>query len=173
MDAVAVSMTNGMTVRPLRFREVLADAAAFGFFQGLMPLIGYFAGATFAEYMETFGHWVALGLLGFIGGKMIWDSWKEEKTQSCCTVKMTFRLIFLQAVATSIDALAVGVSLAALRISIWLPVLMIALTTFCCSFTAVLIGKKCGDLFRSKSGFLGGGILILIGLKIFLDGILG
>ena len=173
MDAVAVSMTNGMTIRPMRVRETLADAVAFGFFQGLMPVIGYFAGAVFAAQMAKISHWIALLLLGFLGIKMLWDTCRKEEEAGCGGSRLTWRLLFAQAVATSIDALAVGVSFAALQVNIWGAAALIAATTFVCSLAAVLAGKKCGTLFSKKAGVLGGCILIAIGVKIFIDGLLG
>lgn len=172
MDAVAVSMTNGMTIKKMGLKETLADAAAFGIFQGLMPLIGFFAGSVFAEQMSRIDHWIALMLLGFIGAKMLWDSLKKDDEIFCIDRKLTLRLLLVQAVATSIDALAVGVSFAAMRIHIFLAVSVIAAITFVCSFAAVFIGKRFGDFLGKKAGIFGGCILILIGLKIFLDGVL-
>lgn len=172
MDAVAVSMTNGMTIKKMGVKGALADAAAFGIFQGLMPLIGFFAGSVFAEQMSRIDHWIALILLGFIGAKMLWDSLKKEDEIFCIDRKLTFRLLLVQAVATSIDALAVGVSFAAMRIQIFFAVSIIAATTFVCSLAAVFIGKRFGDFLGKKAGILGGCILILIGLKIFLDHVL-
>ena len=173
MDAVAVSMTNGMTIKSIRIKEIFADAVAFGVFQGLMPVIGYFAGAAFAEQMAKISHWIALALLGFLGAKMLWDSFRKEEAEECGGCRLTWRVLFAQAVATSIDALAVGVSFAALQVNIWSSAAIIAVITFVCSLIAVLIGKKCGDLFRKKAGIFGGCILILIGIKIFMDGMFG
>lgn len=172
MDAVAVSMTNGMTIKNMRWKGALADAAAFGIFQGIMPLLGFFAGSVFANYMEKIDHWIALILLGIIGVKMIIDAVKQDDEIVSLSRKLTFRLLFVQAVATSIDALAVGVSFAAMRTDIFTASSIIALTTFICSLAAVFVGKKCGDFLGKKAGFLGGIILIGIGVKIFLDGIL-
>jgi len=172
MDAAAVSMTNGMTIRPMRIREILAVSFAFGLFQGLMPLIGFFVGSVFAEYMSAIDHWIAFVLLAFIGIKMLWGTIKKSDDYIGCYAVVTFRLLIVQAIATSIDALAVGVSFAALNADIWLSVSVIAVTTFICSFLAVLLGKKCGDLFNKKAEILGGCILILIGIKIFIDGLM-
>ncbi len=171
MDASAVSMTNGMTMKPMRLKGTLATALAFGLFQGIMPLIGYFAGSAFAGYMAAVDHWIALILLGFIGGKMLWDALKKEEEVTPAARQLTFKLLLLQAIATSIDALAVGVSFAAMNVNIFVAVSLIAIITFCCSAISVFIGKKCGDLLNQKAEIFGGCILILIGLKIFLDGI--
>lgn len=172
MDAAAVSMTNGMTVRPLRAKESLANAAAFGLFQGLMPLLGFFAGSVFAEYMAQLDHWIALLLLGFIGVRMLREALQKKNDGEVRCTKMTARMLLLQAIATSIDALAVGVSFAALQVNIRLAVSVIAATTFVCCLIAVWVGKKCGNLLNKKAGICGGCILILIGLKIFIDGML-
>lgn len=171
MDASAVSMTNGMTMKPMKLKGTLATAFAFGLFQGVMPLIGYFAGSVFAEYMAAIDHWIALILLGFIGGKMLWDALKKEDEVVPAAHKLTLKLLLVQAIATSIDALAVGVSFAAMNVNIFIAVSIIAAVTFICSIIAVLIGKKCGDFLNQKAEIFGGCILILIGLKIFLDGI--
>ena len=171
MDASAVSMTNGMTMKPMKLKGTLATAFAFGLFQGVMPLIGYFAGSVFAGYMAAVDHWIALILLGFIGGKMLWDALKKEEEIVPVARKLTFKLLLVQAIATSIDALAVGVSFAAMNVNIFIAVSIIAAITFACSMIAVLIGKKCGDFLNQKAELFGGCILILIGLKIFLDGI--
>lgn len=172
MDAAAVSMTNGMTVRPLRMREILSISAAFGIFQGLMPLLGYFAGSVFADYMSAIDHWIALVLLGFIGAKMLWGALRKQDEDAVCCSRLTLRMLFAQAVATSIDALAVGVSFAAMKVNIWFSVSVIAATTFVCSVAAVLVGKKFGDILNKKAEIFGGCILILIGLKIFIDGMI-
>lgn len=171
MDASAVSMTNGMTMKPMKLKGTLATAFAFGLFQGVMPLIGYFAGSVFAGYMAAVDHWIALILLGFIGGKMLWDALKKEEEIVPVARKLTFKLLLVQAIATSIDALAVGVSFAAMNVNIFIAVSIIAAITFSCSMISVLIGKKCGDFLNQKAELFGGCILILIGLKIFLDGI--
>lgn len=171
MDASAVSMTNGMTMKPMKLKGTLATAFAFGLFQGVMPLIGYFAGSVFAGYMAAIDHWIALILLGFIGGKMLWDAFKKEDEVVPAAHKLTLKLLLVQAIATSIDALAVGVSFAAMNVNIFIAVSIIAALTFICSINAVLVGKKCGDFLNQKAEIFGGCILILIGLKIFLDGI--
>ena len=136
-----------------------------------MPIIGWFAGKQFEAYITSVDHWIALILLGFIGGKMLWDALKKEEEIVPVARKLTFKLLLVQAIATSIDALAVGVSFAAMNVNIFIAVSIIAAITFACSMIAVLIGKKCGDFLNQKAELFGGCILILIGLKIFLDGI--
>ena len=171
MDAFAVSITDGLCYENFHRKEALITSGAFGLFQGIMPLIGYFAGSVFAGYMAAVDHWIALILLGFIGGKMLWDALKKEEEIVPVARKLTFKLLLVQAIATSIDALAVGVSFAAMNVNIFIAVSIIAAITFACSMIAVLIGKKCGDFLNQKAELFGGCILILIGLKIFLDGI--
>ncbi len=168
MDAVAVSMSNGLTIKDLKGRHIAAIAGAFGLFQGLMPLIGYLAGSVFAAYISAIDHWVALILLGFIGGKMIWEALHPEDEHSA-VYRLTPALLLVQAVATSIDALAVGVSFAALDVKILPAVSEIALCTFLLSFIAVLLGKRFGKLLGNKAELLGGVILVGIGLKIFIE----
>lgn len=167
MDAVCVSMSNGMCYKS-KLKQAFLIAFSFGIFQGIMPLIGYFAGSLFSKQISTLDHWIALILLALIGGKMIIDAIKEDDELSC-KQKLTFKLLFMQAVATSIDALAVGISFAALNINIYIASSMIALTTFIFSFISVFIGKKLGTKLNQKAGILGGTILVLIGLKIFIE----
>lgn len=172
MDAVAVSMTNGMCLKQMCVKHAFATAFAFGLFQGIMPLIGYFAGSVFAAKVNAIDHWLALILLGFIGGKMVYEAVTSDEGHTVCKV-LTFRLLLVQAIATSIDALAVGVSFAALTVNIISSVCIIAATTFILSFIAVYIGKKFGDLLKQKAEIVGGIILILIGLKIFVEHMFG
>ena len=168
MDATAVSMTNGMCIRNAGKREAFLIAVAFGGFQGLMPLIGYLTGALFTEYINRIDHWIAFLLLGYIGGKMVLDalSHKEE----CVPLRsLSFRLLLVQSISTSIDAFAVGVSLAALSVPIFASCGVIATITFLFSFVAVFIGKRFGDLLGQKAQLVGGILLIAIGGKIFIQ----
>lgn len=165
MDAAAVSAVSGMSIRGLRGREALSIALAFGLFQGLMPLIGYFAGSAFAGFMEAFAPWVALVLLCAVGGKMIWEAFHEEGE---CIDCFSFRLLLAQAAATSLDALAVGVGFAAIRIQIFWAAGIIAATTFVISLVSVGIGRVFGAALSDKAQVLGGVILILIGIKMVL-----
>lgn len=169
MDAAAVSMSNGMCIRRIRLRHAAATAFAFGVFQGIMPLIGYFAGSLFAEQIGAIDHWLALILLGFIGGKMIYESLTADHESCPVDRRLTFRLLFVQAIATSIDALAVGVSFAALTVNILLASSLIAVTTFVLSFASVYIGKRFGTILNKKAEIVGGLILVLIGVKTFVE----
>lgn len=166
MDACAVSMTNGMCYKP-KFRQTFLIALSFGVFQAFMPFIGYYAGSLLAEQISAFDHWIALILLGCIGGKMIWDGFHHDAE---CPVKpFGAGLLLMQAVATSIDALAVGVSFAAISANIYLAIFLIGITTFVLSLVAVKIGQWIGDKLNAKAEIFGGTILVLIGLKIFIE----
>lgn len=177
MDAFAVSVTNGMSCRMKLLKNALYSGLAFGLAQGLMPLIGYFAGRTFAAVVERYDHWVALIFLGVIGAKMVIEAVKDLRRPDGTVSERGFSLkeLVFQAIATSIDALAVGVSLGVMKVNIALAVSVIAAVTFAFSFSGVFVGKKFGQLFKEKAAILGGVILILIGMRIFLQhtGIIG
>ena len=175
MDAFAVSITNGICYRKDAVRYGALSALFFGLFQGLMPLIGYFAGQTFSNAISGIDHWVALILLGFIGGKMVVESVQELRHPSAqpgCRV-FTVRLMLTQALATSIDALAVGVSFAVMKVHIFQAASVIAAVTFLCCLVGVFLGKKVGTLFSQKAEIFGGIVLICIGVKIFLEHVMG
>jgi putative Mn2+ efflux pump MntP len=147
---------------------MLAIAVCFGVFQGLMPVIGFFVGKAFERYICAFDHWIALVLLGYIGGKMLYDALHEEEASG--EYSLTGKLLLTQGIATSIDALAVGVSFAALpHINIWLSSLLICCTTFAFSLVGVLFGKRMGQRLGSRAQIVGGIILIGIGVKIFVE----
>ncbi len=171
MDAFAVSVTNGLCYKNVKLKWTLAMGLCFGLFQGAMPTIGYFLGSTFADYITALDHYVALTLLGFIGGKMLYDGVKskeEEVKRSDSSINLGILLV--QGVATSIDALAVGVSFAMLpNVNIVTAAGFIALVTFVLSITAVFVGKKFGSLLNNKAQIIGGLILIAIGIKIFIE----
>lgn len=167
MDAACVSMSNGMCYNT-RLKHALGIGAAFGLFQGAMPVIGYLAGSLFSKQIAAFDHWIALILLAFIGGKMLCDAIKGDDNASCSS-RLTLKLLLMQAVATSIDALAVGVSLAAVNANIFAAASIIAISTFLLSVIAVYIGRRLGTRLNKKASIFGGTILILIGLKIFVE----
>ncbi len=173
MDACAVSMSNGLAAHRIRLADALLPAFLFGLFQALMPIIGYFAGSVFAKWVMMYDHWLAFILLGFIGGRMIYEALKHDPAKEELTRSVGFRVILLQAVATSIDALIVGVSLIALEINIFLAALIIALTTFALSFASVYIGHAFGRLFSQKAEIAGGVILIGIGVKTLVSHLMG
>lgn len=168
MDAFAVSITNGMVYSNYTKKDVILAALTFGVFQGVMPIIGFFAGKQFSGLIQNLDHWIALILLGYIGGKMIWDAFHEEESCNGCKV---FRIkdLFMQGIATSIDAMAVGISLTFFEINIFSTALIIGITTLVCCLFGALLGKKVGEMIKTKSLFLGGLILVLIGLKIFIE----
>jgi putative Mn2+ efflux pump MntP len=168
MDAFAVSVTLGLSVQKPRPIEYLIPGIYFGFFQALMPFIGYFAGTRFAGKIQHFDFWIAFALLGFIGGKMIKDSFaKEEETAP----SFHFVKMLVLAVATSIDALAVGITFAFFAINIFIAILIIGLTTFCLSIVGVKIGNLFGARFKSKAELAGGIVLVLLGVKILIEGL--
>lgn len=169
MDAFAVSVTNGLTRKNMNFGWTFGTALCFGLFQGVMPTIGYFLGQTFFRYIQAFDHIIALVLLGFIGGKMLYDAIKCKDDEACSVSRLTFGVLILQGVATSIDALAVGISFAALSVNIVSAAAFITSVTFVCSLAGVLIGKRFGASLNKKAEIIGGIILVGIGLKIFIE----
>jgi len=168
MDAFAVSVTLGLSVKKPNIKEVLIPGIYFGFFQALMPLIGYFAGISFASRIQTLDHWIAFALLGLIGGKMLKDSFSKE-VKNVNENPFQFMKIFLLAIATSIDALAVGVAFSFFEVNIFKTIIIIGLITFCISIGGIKIGNLFGTKFRSKAEFFGGTVLILLGLKILIE----
>ena len=168
MDAFAVSICKGLSLGKIKVKHMLIAGLWFGGFQALMPLIGYFLGSFFADMITKYSHWIAFILLLFIGGNMIKESFDEEENVNA---DMGVKNMFLLAVATSIDALAVGVTFAFLRVQIVPAVSFIGCVTFVCSAIGVKIGSIFGSKYRSKAEFCGGVILILIGLKILLNGL--
>ena len=176
MDAFAVSIGNGLSMKKQNPKAALAIAFSFGLFQALMPTIGYFLGSAFEDIIRQFDHFIALIFLGFIGGKMIFDGIKEliadrkGKAEEIPEFHLSFGKLLIQAVATSIDALIVGVSFAALPdVNIWTAVLLIGVVTFAISLIGVFSGKKFGQLLGSKAEIFGGLILVGIGLKVFIE----
>lgn len=170
MDAFAVSVCGGMNCKKLRIRNALKVGLCFGIFQALMPFIGWFAaGSLFSAYIEKYDNLVALILLGFIGVKMLYDGIFKKDDDECVNINNIGNLLLL-GIATSIDALMVGVTFVSdfKGFEIINPISIIGITTFLISFMGVYLGKKSGDLLGNKSTIAGGVILILIGLKIFL-----
>lgn len=171
MDAFAVAISKGLSMRKINYKAGLIIAFFFGFFQALMPVIGYFAAIHFEKYIVAVDHWIAFGLLSLIGGKAIIGAIKEIRSGE--TVEAEFKLkwgeLVILAIATSIDALAVGISFAFLSVNIWTSVAVIGVTTLILSFIGVLIGNRFGAKLKAKAEIAGGIILILIGLKILLE----
>ena len=168
MDAFAISITLGLSIKKSNIVEVLIPGAYFGFFQALMPLIGYFGGTYFAKKIQHLDHWVAFALLGFIGGKMIKDSFSDDKEHPDEN-PLQFTKMLLLAVATSIDALAVGITYAFFKVNILEAVVITGLITFCISTAGVKAGNIFGAKFKSKAAFIGGAVLVLLGLKILIE----
>ena len=172
MDAFAVSICKGLSVRKVTPKQCLAVGGWFGGFQALMPLIGFFLGTLFAEAIQAIDHWVAFVLLGFIGVNMLKEAFcKEEEGCDCDhNADLSFKTMFVMAIATSIDALAVGISLAmAGNVNIFTAVLLIGLFTCLMSAVGVKVGNVFGSKFEKKAQMAGGVILILLGLKILLE----
>jgi len=168
MDAFAVSIVSGSAYKRLEIKHALRIALFFGGFQALMPLIGSLAGLTVKDYIADYDHWIAFGLLTAVGGKMIYESFKIKAARGNFDPSNILTLLVL-AVATSIDALAVGITLSLIATSIALAVTVIGLVTFALSYLGVFIGKKVGHFFESKIEALGGLTLIAIALKILLQ----
>lgn len=173
MDASAVSMTNGMKFPKMTIKKTLLIAFMFGLFQGLMPMLGYFLGSAFTKFSTQFTPWIALGLLSIIGGKMLYEGIKHNSKDDDEEVEsLTFKVLLIQAIATAIDALSVGVILIDYKIhEMLIAVAIIALVTFIFSLSSVFLGKKFGTLLKSKAEIIGGLILIGIGLEIFISGV--
>jgi putative Mn2+ efflux pump MntP len=166
MDAFAVSIAKGISVQGNRARSAILLATLFGAFQALMPVVGWLAGLGLRDMITEVDHWIAFGLLGFIGAKMIYDSTKSEGVPEK-DVTLSFALVL--AVATSIDALMVGLGFAFLEIPILVPVLIIGAVTFVLSYLGFMFGSRMGTIFGRKIRVLGGIILILIGIRILAE----
>ena len=164
-DAFAVAISSGLAIKHMKVNKALKIALFFGGFQALMPVIGWLIGLSFSSWITPIDHWIAFGLLSFIGGKMIYESLQSEECEKKFNPLDTGTLITLS-VATSIDALAVGIGFAVLKDSIALAVTAIGCITFFLAFAGVFIGHKCGNLFANKIEILGGAILIFIGSRI-------
>ena len=168
MDAFAVSICKGLSVESIKPKHMLKAGLWFGIFQGMMPLLGYLLAGLFAGFIDQYDHWIAFGLLLLIGFNMIREVFgKQEEVNASMDVKT----MLLMAIATSIDALAVGVSFAFLEVQIVPAVLIIGVTTFVFSMAGVKLGSIFGTKYQKKAQFAGGVILILIGLKILLEGL--
>ncbi|HEX2927520.1 MAG TPA: manganese efflux pump MntP family protein [Ruminiclostridium sp.] len=169
MDASAVSISNSLCIKKVNVKHILQMAVTFAVFQGIMPLIGYYAASSFESVINRFDHWIAFILLSIIGGKMLHESLTADGNQDCDLFSLTLKLLILQGIATSIDALAVGVSLSALKVNIFYSITIISTITFICCTVAVLAAKKFGNLLGKRAGIVGGLILIGIGVKIFVQ----
>ena len=171
MDAFAVAVCQGLCMPKLNLRQGGVIALYFGGFQALMPLIGWFLGSQFAGYIQSFDHWVAFVLLALIGGNMVREALSPEEEETSCAVnsKLDHTKLFMMAVATSIDALAIGVAFAFMDVLILPAVSLIGCTTFCLSLVGVVVGNFFGSRYKKRAELTGGTILILLGVKILLE----
>jgi putative Mn2+ efflux pump MntP len=170
MDAFAVSLCKGVKMHRLNHRHALVIALFFGGFQALMPLAGWVVGRQFEKYITSFDHWIAFALLVFVGVKMIIEALKgASEEQDCSNDHLDFNELFMLAIATSIDALAVGISFAFLEVRILPAVILIGITTFLISYVGVAIGNRFGTQFKTKAEIAGGIVLIFIGIKILAE----
>lgn len=166
MDAFAVSIASGAGYKELHIRHTVRIAFFFGAFQAIMPLIGYLAGQASMQYITNYDHWISFAILTFIGGKMAYESFQLEKaTKNPAKIE----ILLVLAIATSIDALAVGFTLSLIKVPVLIAVAIIGVITFILSLIGIYLGKKVGHLFENKIELIGGIILICIGLKILLQ----
>ena len=168
MDAFAVSIVSGSAYKQLEIKHAFRIAFFFGGFQALMPLIGSLAGMSVKQYLANYDHWIAFGLLSAVGGKMIYESFKITPAEEIFNPSNIFVLLVLS-VATSIDALVIGITLSFLQVSIVVAVIVIGLVTFVLSYLGVLLGRKVGHFFENKIEAIGGLILIGLGAKLLFE----
>lgn len=172
MDAFAVAVCHGLSMPKLNLHHGAVIALFFGGFQALMPFLGWLLGSQFAQYIESVDHWVAFGLLALIGGNMIREALSpEDEEESACPAadRLDLKRLFMMAVATSIDALAVGITFAFFSVPIGPAVSIIGVTTFCISLGGVVIGNFFGTRYKQRAELTGGIVLILLGTKILLE----
>ena len=167
MDAFAVAICKGLAMKKITIKKAGIVGLWFGGFQGLMPAIGYILGSRFEQYITSIDHWIAFVLLGIIGGSMIKEALSKEEEEA--NDSLDVKTMFLLALATSIDALAVGVTFAFLKVNIVAAVCFIGCITFVCSMAGVKIGNVFGVKYKAKAELAGGAILILMGIKILLE----
>ena len=171
MDAFAVSICKGLGMSRLNMRQAAVISLFFGGFQALMPLIGWALGSQLTDFITPIDHWIAFGLLAFVGGKMLWDAFYEDDEDEGVQTdeKLDLKELLMLAIATSIDALAVGITFAFLQVAIVPSIAIIGLTTFVISFAGVAVGHFFGARFEKPATIVGGVVLILIGVKILLE----
>ena len=167
MDSFSVAIANGLATKTFQITKALKIAVFFGFFQAIMPIIGWYAGIHVTDLIADYDHWVAFFLLAFIGSRMIYESIKKESTS--LVGSLSIKLLIILSVATSIDALAVGLSLSLLQVSIIIPAVVTGVVTFLLSFFGVYLGGRFGRVLKSRVESLGGLILVVIGLKILFE----
>ena len=173
MDAFAVSICKGISMKKMNWKKAIIVGLYFGIFQALMPIIGYFLGSTFEDLVTHIDHWIAFALLAIIGGGMIKESFEYDNENKNDDV--SFKIMIVLAIATSIDALAVGITFAFLNVNLLLAVSLIGIITFILSVAGTKIGNRFGDKYESKAELVGGIILVLLGVKILLEhlGVIG
>lgn len=167
MDAFAVSVCKGLAMKKMSWKKAIIIGLYFGIFQAVMPVIGYFLGTTFERFITNVDHWVAFILLVGIGINMVKEAFDRESENRNDNVDVKTMLVL--SIATSIDALAIGITFACLKIHIVMPVITIGLITFIISIIGVKIGNRFGDKYEKKAEIMGGVILILLGIKILLE----
>ena len=167
MDAFAVSVCKGISMKKMNWKKAIIIGLYFGGFQALMPTIGYFLGAAFQSLITSIDHWIAFILLGIIGGGMIKESFGDDEENRNDDV--SFKTMILLAIATSIDALAIGITFAFLNVNLVSAISLIGIITFILSVFGTKIGNRFGDKYEKKAEFLGGVILVLLGIKILLE----
>ena len=174
MDAFAVSICKGLGMRKMRYGQAVVIALYFGVFQAIMPLIGWLLGTSFSQYIQAFDHWIAFVLLLLIGGKMVIDTIREEgpQTGTAADEKLHHKELLMLAIATSIDALAVGIAFACLQVDMWSSVSMIGIVTFVLCCCGVWIGNRFGNRFEKKAAIAGGMVLVIIGTKVLVQHLL-
>ena len=167
MDAFTVSICKGLSMKKMNWKKAIIVGLYFGIFQALMPIIGYFLGSTFEDLVTHIDHWIAFGLLAIIGGNMIKDAFSKECDSFDDDVR--FKAMIVLAIATSIDALAVGITFAFLKVNLILAISMIGVITFILAIVGTKVGNRFGDKYEKKAELVGGVILILLGIKILLE----
>ena len=175
MDAFAVAVCKGLAMPRLNMKQAVAIALFFGVFQALMPALGWALGTQFASFVNSVSHWIAFALLAFIGGKMLWDvlhDAEDGEKETGSNFKLDLRELFLLAIATSIDALAVGITFAFLHVEIVSSVSIIGVTTFMLSLAGVAVGHAFGSRYERPAQVVGGVVLIGIGAKILIEGLI-
>ena len=181
MDAFAVSICKGISLGKPKIKDAAIVGAYFGIFQGLMPLIGYFLANSFSDYIEAFDHWIAFVLLCFIGGKMLWECFHPDEDECCCNA-LSFKTMITMAIATSIDALAVGIAFSCdgmgvysngIILGVFASCSLIGVSTFLLSAIGVKIGKLLENNLKKRAEIAGGVVLILLGCKILFEHLSG
>lgn len=172
MDAFAVSVCKGLSMRTINYKHSIIIAFFFGGFQALMPFIGYYLGKTFEKYITSVDHWIAFALLVYIGGKMVYEAIRGCEDETTLSYSLNIKELFMLAVATSIDALAVGITFSFFDgTNIFKNITVIGITTFVISFGGIFVGNKFGTKYKTRAEIAGGIILVLLGVKILLEGL--